>query len=113
VPAALVVLAAACKALLGDPHRIIALEIVGPLSYTLQVNDTLHLKARALAADGDTVPDALIVWAILDTVPVGVALDTATGSVVAQSPGHSRVQARVDEIRSDSISINVDTLTPP
>ncbi len=100
-------LVAGCKLLLGDPDRIIALEIVGPTKYTVQVDDTLQLKARARSANGDTVIGATIVWAVLDTGSVGIVLDTATGRVIAQTPGEWRVQARVEEIRSDPITITV------
>ena len=48
--AAVALLAAGCKLLLGDPDRIIALDIVGPLTYAIQVDDTLQLLARARAA---------------------------------------------------------------
>ncbi len=84
-----------------------ALEIVGPTSYAAQVGDTLRLKARARAANGDTVGTAVIEWAVLDTGTVGIALDPSTGVVVATSPGTWRVQARVEEIRSDAIVIKV------
>lgn len=104
-----------CKGIFADSSRIIALEIVGPRSYAIQVNETLQLKARALSAAGDIVSDAPIQWAVLDTGTVGIALDPATGLVVGQSPGHWRVQASVEAIRSDSIVIRVDsaTVTPP
>ena len=105
--AALVLLAAGCKLLLGDPDRIIALEIVGPTRYELSVGDTLQLIARARAANGDAVAGAAISWAVLDTGIVGLTLDSATGRVVAEAAGHWRLQARVEEIRSDSLPITV------
>jgi hypothetical protein len=111
--AALLVLG--CKGIFADSSRIIALDIVGPLSYAIQVNDTLQLRARALSAAGDTVNGAPVEWAVLDTGTVGIALDPATGLVVGQSPGRWRVQASVEAIRSDAIVIQVDsaTVTPP
>ena len=112
--AALLVLG--CKGIFGDSSRIIALEIVGPSSYTIRVNDTLRLVARALSAAGDTVSGAPIEWAVLDTGTVGIELDPATGLVVGQSPGRWSVQARVETIRSDAILIQVDSAaagTPP
>lgn len=104
--ALLVLLLAACRLLLGDPDRIIALEIVGPTSYQLALGDTLVLHARARTARGDTAA-AAIRWAVLDTGQVGIALDSVTGRVVAQAPGRWHVQARVEAIRSDSIAIQV------
>lgn len=100
-------LVAGCKLLLGDPDRIIALEIIGPTKYAVQVDDTLHLRARARSANGDTVIGAAIVWAVLDTGTVGIVLDPGTGTVIAQAPGDWRVQAQVEEIRSDPITITV------
>ena len=100
-------LATGCKLLLGDPDRIIALEIVGPVTYTVPVNDTLQLRARARSANCDTVPGAVITWAVLDTGAVGIALDTATGQVIAQAAGSWRVQASVEDLRSDPITITV------
>lgn len=100
-------LAAACQLLAGDPDRIIALEIIGPVTYTVPVNDTLQLRARARSADGDTVAGAVITWAVLDTGEVGIAVDAATGRVIAEAEGSWRVQARVEDIRSDPITITV------
>ncbi len=111
--AAAALLVMGCKLLLGDPDRIIALEIVGPLSYSIRVNDTLQLHARARSANGDTVIGATIAWAVLDTGTVGISLDPSTGMVVGQSRGNYHVQASVENIRSDSITIKVDTLAVP
>jgi hypothetical protein len=102
-----VLLVTSCKLFEGDASRIVALEIVGGTSYTAHVGDTLYLKARARAANGDTVSTAAIEWAVLDTGTVGIALDPSTGVVVATSPGIWRVQAKVATIRSDPITIQV------
>lgn len=112
--AALLVLG--CKGIFGDASRIIALEVVGPSSYTIHVNDTLQLVARAVSAAGDTVSGAPIEWAVLDTGTVGITVDPSSGMVVGQSPGRWRVQAWVEAIRSDPILIQVDSAaagTPP
>lgn len=111
--AAVALLVMGCKLLLGDPDRIIALEIVGPLTHTIHVADTLQLRARARSANGDTVIGATIEWAVLDTGAVGISLDPATGMVVGQSPGSWKVQARVEEIRSDAVTITVNAPAPP
>jgi hypothetical protein len=96
-----------CKGIAGDSSRIIALEIVGPTSDTVQAGDTLHLHARALSAAGDTVAGAVIEWAVLDTGTVRIILDTAAGTVVPESVGTWRLQARVEEIRSDPVMLHV------
>ncbi len=110
--AALALLVMGCDLFSGDPDRVIALEIVGGLTYSIAVNDTLGLHARAVAANGDTVIDATIEWAMLDTGIVHIALEPTTGTVVGLSAGASRVQAKVEDIRSDAITITV-TAPPP
>ncbi len=105
--AALALLVVGCKVLFGDPDRIIALEIVGPISYTVQAGDTLHLHARALSANGDTVVGATIEWAVLDTGIVRITLDPQSGTVVPESVGTWHIQATVEEIRSDPLTIKV------
>lgn len=109
---ALALLAAGCKLLLGDPDRIIALEIIGPARYAVAPGDTLQLAARARSANGEVVTGAAIVWAVLDTGQVGIALDAASGRVVAEATGEWRVQARVETIRSDAVTITVVAAAP-
>ena len=93
-----------------------AIEIVGPTARTLEEGDTLRLDARAITAGGDVVPDAQIYWAVVDTGPVGFALDTATGLVTGTAPGTGRVQPRVEELRLGVVTIPVtagaDLLAP-
>jgi hypothetical protein len=96
-----------CKGIFGDSARIIALELVGPTSDTVQAGDTLHLHARALSAAGDTVAGAVVEWAVLDTGAVRITLDPATGTVVPDSVGTWHLQARVEEIRSDPVTLYV------
>ena len=77
----------------------------------MEENDTITLSARAIDAAGDTVPDAIIVWELLagDTgnVVSGFELDSITGIVQASAPGHGLIRARVEELRSDTISVVV------
>lgn len=110
--AALALLAVGCNLFSGDPDRVIALEIVGGLTYSMAVNDTLQLHARARSGAGDTVVGATIEWAVLDTGIVHIALEPTTGTVVGLSAGATRVQAKVEDIRSDAITITV-TAPPP
>ena len=97
----------ACSVLTGPPDRIIALELTTPTKNCALPGDTVHLHARALAANGDSVPDAVVTWAILDTGTVGIALLDSSGAIAADSIGTWHVQAAVDAIRSDSIAIVV------
>jgi len=96
-----------CKGIFGDSSRIIALEIVGPTTDTVQAGDTVRLHARAVSAAGDTVAGAVVEWAVLDTGTVRITLDPATGVAVPESVGTWRLQARVEEIRSDPVTIRV------
>lgn len=69
------------------------------------------LNARAIDAAGDSVPDATVVWELLlpdsGEAEFGFELDSTTGLVRGLYPGSGRVRARVDELRSDTISIVV------
>jgi hypothetical protein len=100
-------LATACRLLAGPPERIIALELEGPTRDSVTAGDTLHLHARALAANGDSAPGAVITWAILDTGTVGIVLVDSVGGVAGQLTGTWHVQAAVDSLRSDPIAIVV------
>ena len=97
----------ACSVLTGPSNRIIALELTTPTRNCVLPGDTVHLHARALAANGDSVPDAAVTWAILDTGTVGIVLLDSSGAIAADSTGTWHVQAAVDSIRSDSIAIVV------
>ena len=99
-------LCAACTIITGDLGRIVAIEIDGGAVRRVEENDTINLTARALDAAGDTVPDATIVWELLDA-DSGYDLDSLTGIIQAFSPGTGRVRARVEDLRSDTISIVV------
>lgn len=88
---------------------MVAIEIVGATAPTLEEGDTLTLRARAIDAAGDTVPDAAITWIILDvdSGQVGFTVGEATGLVTALSPGSGRVQARVETLVSGPIVVSV------
>ncbi len=103
---------AGCTLLTADFDRIIALQI-DPEDRTVVVGDTIHLAAQAVNAAGEFVADAEIFWAIIDadSGQIGFTLDTATGIVSGLQPGSGRVQARVEEIRSNPIQITVVALT--
>ncbi len=99
---------AGCTLLTADFERTVALQI-DPEDRTVVVGDTIHLAAQAVNATGEFVADAEIFWAIIDadSGKNGFALDTATGIVSGVQPGSGRVQARVEEIRSNPIMITV------
>ena len=103
---------AGCSLLTADFDRIVALQI-DPEDRTVVVGDTIHLAAQAVNAAGEFVADAEIFWAIIDadSGQIGFTLDTATGIVSGLQPGSGRVQARVEEIRSNPITITVVALT--
>jgi hypothetical protein len=85
---------------------------VDPENRTMVVGDTLQLEAQAISAAGETVAEAEVFWAIIDvdSGQIGFTLDTLTGLVAAHQPGSGQVQARVENIRSNPISI---TVQPP
>lgn len=97
----------ACSEITGDPHRVVAIEIPGALERTVEEADTLQLDARAVDASGEIVSDAVLVWQVVDTVPVGFAVDSTTGLIQASAPGSGHVQARVDNLVSGTITITV------
>ena len=105
----LAALVAACSAITGDLNRVIAIEVDGPAQRYVEENDTLRLAARAIDAAGDTVSEAIVQWVLMDvdSGQVGFDLDSLTGLVTARSPGRGRVRARVEELYSDSITIDV------
>ena len=102
---------AACTIITGDLGRIIAIEIDGTATRSVEENATITLSARAIDAAGDTVPDAIIVWELLPTdsgdVVSGFTIDSTTGVILASTPCSGRVRARVEELRSDTISVVV------
>jgi hypothetical protein len=102
-----------CSEILGDPDRIVAIEVVGTTTPSLAVGETITLEARALNARGEVVPDAEVVWAILDTGQVGITIDAETGLVTATAEGTWRVRARVDDLVSRPITVTVQPAAAP
>lgn len=84
---------------------MVALDILGPLTRTVQEGDTIQLSARAVNARGEVVADVEIVWESIDTGTVGFTLDPATGVATGTGPGTGRVLARVEELRTGPILI--------
>ena len=109
--------AMACEAITADFSRVIAIGINAPSQISILVGDTLILEATAITAAGDTVSDAVIVWALLDvdSGQVGFTLDPPTGTVIGVSAGSGRVRAQVEELPSEPVTITVtpaDTTAP-
>ena len=105
--APLLVCASGCGDLTGDFDRIVAIEISSNILTDVEEGDTVRLIARAIDASGDIVTEAQIFWAILDTGQVGFTVDSATGLVTGLFPGSGRVQGRVENLRSDPITVRV------
>ncbi len=99
----------ACSQIVGDFDRVVAIEILGGTTRAVEEGDTLRLGARAVSAAGAVVPDAQIVWGILDvdSGQVGFTLESGTGLVTAVSPGAGRVRARVDDLTSGTVVVTV------
>lgn len=104
----------ACSTLAPDFDRVIAIQINGPLDRDLIVGETIQLSASALNAAGEIVPEAVITWALLDvdSGQVGFSIDATTGEVVALAPGTGDVQAQVESLRSEPITITVTAPAP-
>ena len=96
------IVALGCDTITGDPDRIIAIQIDGGPTQSVEERDSLQLVAWAITAGRDTVPDAPIVWRLLDldtdTTTVGFTVDSLTGLVVAESPGSGRVRPHLEGI---------------
>ncbi|GIW51759.1 MAG: hypothetical protein KatS3mg081_1114 [Gemmatimonadales bacterium] len=97
----------ACGSLLGDPDRIIALEVPGGTNRSLNVGDTLVLAARAITARGERLNSVSVEWAVVDTAVTAFSLDPASGTVVGLQPGSGRVQGSYQELKTDPITITV------
>ena len=99
----------ACSVITGDLGRTIAIEVDGPSTVEVEEANTTQLSARAIDAAGDTVPDAIIVWELMDidSGQVGFDLDSLSGSISARYPGSGGVRARVEGLSSDTITVVV------
>jgi hypothetical protein len=95
--------AAACK--LGpNLDGIVAIDVTLPDSGRVAVGDTLFPSGRALNGRGDSVA-ADIRWSALDTAIIDV--DSVTGATVGKVAGIGRLQARVENLRSNPLPVTV------
>lgn len=97
----------ACSEIVGDPNRIVAIELVGSTAPRVEEGDTLRLTARALDAAGAVVSDAPLVWQVLDTGQVGMTIDSTSGLITGAAPGSWRVRVQVDALASGPITVTV------
>lgn len=77
----------------------------------LEEGDTLTLRARAISAKGDTVPDAGLWWLLVsvDSIGnVGFTIDSATGLISTYGPGSGNVHARVENLGTGAIAVTVE-----
>lgn len=86
-----VVAVAACSSL-GEGNGAVSIELFVPSPASVEVDDTITLRARLLDANGDSVAGT-IRWRTPDTA--AVALDSITGRFSGRSttPGTGRIQA--------------------
>ncbi len=105
---AVTALIAGCGVLNPDFDSVIGLEVEAD-QLTIMVGDSAQLVARAVNGAGEVVTEAMILWSIVDvdSGQIGFTLDTATGVVSGERAGAGRVQARVDDIRSEPILVTV------
>ena len=105
VGAALAVLITFCGNLPTTSDGVAFLQVETPASTTIDLGDSLQLRALALDKAGEPL-EVPIVWRTPDTT---VAVDAASGLVTTLAPGQGRVQAVVgdDELVSDFIVLTV------
>jgi hypothetical protein len=73
--------------------------VVLPDSGRVEVTDSFFPSARALNGTGDSLP-ATVFWSSLDTLIIRIQ-DSTTGVSLGDSVGTGRLQARVDQLRSN------------
>ncbi len=105
---AVTALIAGCGVLNPDFDHVIGLEVETE-QLTIMVGDSAQLVARAINGAGEVVTDAMILWFIVDvdSGQIGFTLDTVTGVIAGERAGAGRVQARVEDIRSEPILVTV------
>lgn len=100
---------AACSSL-GEGGGVVAIEVLVTQPASVEVNDTIQLRARLLDQNGDSI-GGTIRWRTPDTT---VAVDSVTGRFWGISPGTGRVQAisgsLVGPITPYNVRARADTL---
>ena len=93
----------ACK--INPDDQVVAIEVTLPDSGRVEVTDSFFPSARGLNGNGDSIA-ATVFWTSLDTAFIKV-LDSTTGVSLGASVGTGRLQARVDELRSNPQQVTV------
>lgn len=93
----------ACK--INPDDQVVAIEVTLPDSARVEVTDSFFPSARGLNGNGDSIA-ATFFWSSLDTAIIAV-LDSATGVSLGKKVGTGRLQARVDELRSNPRPVQV------
>jgi Bacterial Ig-like domain (group 2) len=91
-----------CSSLDEGDAGIVALELQTPTVSTLEIGETVQLKAVALNKDGQAV-DVPITWRTPDTT---VTVD-GTGLVTAVKPGTGQVQASAGPLTSELVGFTI------
>ena len=99
----------ACKTFGPDLTEVIQITVI--VADSVVVADTLRARASAANARGDTVP-AMVIWTSFDTTVLAVA-DSTAGTFVGRTAGATTLQARIDSLRSNPITIRVTAQTTP
>jgi hypothetical protein len=99
----------ACGTFGPDLTQVIQISVV--VADSVAVTDTLHARAHALTAGGDTVP-ATFSWTSFDTTILAVA-DPMAGVFVGRKVGTTSLQAQTGDLPSNPIRITVIASTTP
>jgi hypothetical protein len=100
---AAVLVLAACSDITVTPGGVAAIELVTPHPAVIEVNQRRPLRGRAVDANGDSLPIALV-WFALDTT---LAVDSAEAMLVGRFPGDGRVLARAADLYSPPVRFRI------
>ena len=106
--AAVAALLGACGRLPTTSEGVALLEIRPPADLTITIGDSLRIGARALDRSGNPL-DVPIHWRTPDTT---VTVGDTSGVVVGIFEGQGRIQAFVDQLVSDFVTVTVAAPAP-
>ena len=99
----------ACNTFGPNLDEVVQITVIIPDSVV--VGATLQGHATAANARGDTVPST-VVWTSFDTTIIAV-VDSNAGVFAGRKAGTTNVQARIDNLRSNPVSVRVTAPTTP